>query len=561
MKLQHKMKIKTLFLVLFAALFISLASISALTLTASDTTISVSSLSDSPITLTITGDESFNMTLPSLTINGVSFPIQNTTSILNTNSATLAISVPSAFLSTVALGNSTSGTLTITAVNSSNVSRTASKTITVNIEDNTKCTANNPGSLEITDMNFDVIDGFGSDGDWYPLDNVEASFTVNTGAYDVREIKITACLMDLTTNRCKMTEKDMDISTNSFKVDSDDNQDVTLKFNVDPDKLKVGNTNYRLYVTATGKVHTDSSNVINGNSTCITGGFNEPITITTDDSFIIIPDSRYNAADSIVFQETATCGSDIDTTFDLWNVGSEDFNSDEVFLKIYNSELKINKDIDLTEDLNSMSKQEMSTVLSIPKNAVAKTYSIEFTVFDDSSRGDDDIYQNSNDDKAKYYGLLKVEPCTAPASASITAVSETPTAIIGNPLIIEATIKNTGTSSTTYTMGITGNTEWSTLAQIDPPTFTLAAGNSQKVNIYLDINPDAAEGAKEFTITATSGTTANSYTLTGLTLKKGLSSQALINHFKNNWFIYVIVLINIILIIAIIIALRSAMRK
>jgi len=545
------MKTKALFLVLFATLILSVAAVSALTLSG-DSAITIAT-SDASKTVSITGDELFNVTSTSLpAINGTTFALA-TANGLNTTSATITITPT--FPSTFTFGSRATGTLTVAAYNASNASSTASRTVAVTIENNNKCTVNNPGSLTINDIELNVVDGLGDDEDyWYPLDDVEVGFTVeNAGNSDVKDIEITACLRDLTANKCIMDEDDMEISKDSFDLDSGDDLDVTLKFNIDPDILKAGNTNYRIYIAANGEVD-DSDVSYDGNSTCITG--NQNIEIVTDDSFVVIPEK------SIVFQETAGCGSDVEVTFDLWNVGDEDIDSDELFLQIYNSELKIKKIIEITEDLDSLSKQELSAVLSIPANATAKTYSIEFAVFDDDSMGDNDVYESAEEDKAKYYGLLKVDSCVVPVSAAITAdfSSETPKAIIGNQVVIESTVKNTGTASAEYKIELAGYTAWSTLSEIDPETFTLAPGDSKKVSIYLDISSNAEEGAKEFTIQAKSGTSVVNQKVS-VNLEKGFSGQALVNHFKKNWFIYVIVLVNLILILAIIFAVRSIMRK
>jgi len=40
-------------------------------------------------------------------------------------------------------------------------------------------------------------------------------------------------------------------------------------------------------------------------------------------------------------------------------------------------------------------------------------------------------------------------------------------------------------------MDVAGVSQWATLAEIDPKTVTLNAGESKKVNIYLDVNANA----------------------------------------------------------------------
>jgi len=104
-----------------------------------------------------------------------------------------------------------------------------------------------------------------------------------------------------------------------------------------------------------------------------------------------------------------------------------------------------------------------------------------------------------------------------------------------------------------------GNSAWSNLASIDPQLVILEAGASKEVIITLNIDADA-EGDKEFTIRATSD---NKETEQRVALTIGTEEpqmDAFSSHIRKNWFIYVIVLINIILIIAIILVIRGMVR-
>ena len=109
-------------------------------------------------------------------------------------------------------------------------------------------------------------------------------------------------------------------------------------------------------------------------------------------------------------------------------------------------------------------------------------------------------------------------------------------------------------------MSVSGNSAWSSLKSIDPQTLVLNAGESKTVNILLNIDADA-EGEKEFTITSTSGDkTTEQKVLLSLT-KSNATSSIIANHLKANWFIYVIVLVNIILIITIIAVVKSMVGR
>ena len=100
---------------------------------------------------------------------------------------------------------------------------------------------------------------------------------------------------------------------------------------------------------------------------------------------------------------------------------------------------------------------------------------------------------------------------------------------------------------------------WESLVSIDPQTVTLSPGQSKDASILLNVD-QAAQGDKEFTIRAVYGTAGDKAVEQKVSLSIAKSQatdyQAVVNHFKNNWFIYLIVLVNVILIIAIIIVIR-----
>lgn len=544
-----KSKLITSFLIALIAL-VSLTLVSALTLSG-ETSVSLSA-SELSKSITLGGNDLFNITsLPSsVLVNGNTVTIRNTTSTLNTTSSAILFSIAS--FPTITFGTTYSSTITVGAMNATNSSEVASKNITVSLSNNNFCGSvlNSGNTLTVDNIEFNVKDGFGSDEDyWYPFDSVEVSFTVDSGDYDVDNIKVKACLWDVDAKECVLKEKDMDISDNEFDLSSD-SQDVTLSFDVDADKLNSGNNKYVMYISAQGKVNDNS--VYDGNTTCSSDS--RSIDVRTTDNFVIL--------NNFQTEESYSCDAPLDITADLWNIGNDNIDNKDLYVEVYNKELNIDKVINFDKDLDSFEKTTISVSSIIPTNVTAKTYNLRFSVYDDKSLSSNHIYQNSEDDKAIFDLPVTVTACTSVSKASITAElsSETPRAIIGSEVIVESTIKNTGSSTATYTVSVEGNNAWSTLAQIDPQTITLNAGESKKVSIYLNVNEDAAIGMKEFTIKTTQGTSVTSQKVQ-LELENGFSFSNLKNHFKTNWIIYVIVLINLVLIIAIILVVRSILRR
>src|SRR3989338_7316747 len=543
------MKAQTIVLILFATLFLSLASVSAaanftavspaaLTSLANSTTFTITALAN--VTITIPSTVSFSNITASISPSGT---LAINTSATNTITLT-ATSIPS----NLALG-AYSGSFII-------ANGTDNQTIAVSFI-KTYCSNIDRANVDIDEIEFNVDSGFGDDEEyWYPLDNVEVSFNVqNSGAWDISNIEIKACLYDNNAKECVMDEGDMDISEDDFDLDNGDDLDVVLTFQIDPDALEAGNKDYDFYIKAEGKIDDTDAGTSDDLLSCTSA--NQEIEVRTDEEFVTL--------DSIELPESVTCGSTFEVNMDVWNIGNKNLDQDEVFILAYSKELIIDQVIPLIDDLDKMDRQALSFQLIIPTNLTAKTtpYTIEFSVYNDDSTFSSDIYETAEDDDASFTASLKVDSCQATGnSVSITAdfSSETPKAVIGSQTIIEAVIKNTGTSTATYTIETSGVSEWAT-ATVDPKSVILNAGESKKVSVYLDINKNAAVNEKEFTIKATSGSTVIEYQVKGIQLEKGLSSSAIIQHIKDNWFIYAIVLINVILIIAIIVAVKSLVRK
>ena len=111
----------------------------------------------------------------------------------------------------------------------------------------------------------------------------------------------------------------------------------------------------------------------------------------------------------------------------------------------------------------------------------------------------------------------------------------------------------------TYTVSVFGNSAWSSLDSIDPQVVTLEAGESKEVSIALEIDEDAS-GDKELTIKASSSNNEVEQKVALSIESDEAEFDAFSGHVRKNWFIYVIVLVNIILIIAIILVIRSMVR-
>ena len=449
------------------------------------------------------------------------------------------------------LGKSYSTTLT--AVDSSDSS---SDIATLSFGETNFYKGENKGELKISDIEFNVAEGFGDDEDyWYPLDEIEVTFNVeNKGDWDVKDIKIEACLWDNDKEKCVLDEDDMDIDKDDFDLDSDgDDEDVKLTFNVDPDKLKAGNTDYTLYIRAVGEVD-DNDSPYDGDETGDSSY--KSIDILTDEKFVILNNIELS-------KQSASCEDTVTLTAEVWNVGDEDLDDDEVYVRLYNKALGINKVIEFSSGIDKLDYEELSFTFEVPSDIDEKIHSIEIVVYEDDSLGDKYIFENNDNDKAKFTTSLKIEGCSTAPKATISA-SLGSEAKEGEELIVKATIINTGSSTQTFSLSASDYADWASLESISQNSITLTAGSAQEVTIKLNVKEDVS-GDKKFNIELNSG---NKYLSQQVSVNvEEVSSSSFMTGFlsglgKDNMYLWGIGALNLILVLIIIfVAVRIVKKK
>ena len=375
--------------------------------------------------------------------------------------------------------------------------------------------------------------GYGEeDNEWYPLDNVEIELRIeNNGNDDIDDVTIGACLYDINNDDCVMDEDDMDLSDNGFRIKDGDEEKVFFNFKVDPDLLSE-EIDYTLYI----KVYDDDL----GEEVLCTEE-TEGITVTKDKHFVVLG--------NIETPDSVSCGETVDITADVWNIGEED--EDDVYIKIFSKELGIDSRVDIGT-VDTLEKEDMVFGLKVPNGADERSYNLGFTVYDE----DDDIFENDNEDKSEFVHALKVEgSCVKPITkdASISASLTTDDVRAGEEVTIKATITNTAGEETDYSIGVEGYEFFSVVQSINPSAITLQPGSSQDVLITLKLNKDAA-GEQVFNIKSLFDSQEVRQRVS-LTVPAGssITGGAIGSAIRENWFVWVIVLINIILIVAIII--------
>ena len=347
--------------------------------------------------------------------------------------------------------------------------------------DITECstTGDASGDLDIKIKDINIMSGFGDNEDfWYPLDEIEVEIEVeNNGDEDMDDIEVKWGLYNVDKDDWVIDDEESDFNLK-------DGQDETMYINFELEDVDdfEDDDEYVFYVWANGEIDDDDD-------TPVCASDSQNIEITNDDDFVVL--------DNINFPTTASCGSEVQITADVWNVGDSD--QDEVKVVIFNSELGINEVVEIG-DINDFDNEVLDTFVEIPSDVEEKTYAISLKVFDE----DNDVYKTDEDnDESEYIIRITLDSCFVSSTALVSANLESG-GEAGENLIVKSTIINSGTSSATYTINAASYAEWANSVSIDQTTFTLAVGASKEVLLTFDVKEDVS-GEKQFNIEVLSG--------------------------------------------------------
>jgi hypothetical protein len=397
----------------------------------------------------------------------------------------------------------------------------------------------NLGELKVDIKDVSVINGFGKDEEWLLLDEIEVEIEIeNKGDYDVDDISVEWGIADESMNEWVIEMDEID----EFNIKDGDEEKLVITFRIDDDldiDLDELEGSYYLYVRATGEVDDDTNPM-----TCASDS--EAVSIEVESDFVILTD--------IEVQEVVQCDTEVQITADVWNIGDRD--QDEVYVIIYNKELGINEKIEIG-DVDAFEDEKLDALIKIPSDAEEKTYSLKLTVYDE----DDDIYENDYDEEESIFNVFfKVEGnCGSEPNAVISASLESG-GKAGQPLVIKATIVNTGDDSTTFSINAAGYTEWASSAELSQSTVLLNAGDSINVLMTFDVKKDVS-GEKTFNIEILSeNKLVLSQPVSVIIEKSGFSFTGGVIS-GDNWYLWGIGAINFILIIVIIFVAIRVARK
>ena len=459
-------------------------------------------------------------------------------------------------LKDLALGTFGPVEITLTDTNESN-----NETITLNFISGF-CDIGDFGDLEIIEIKDKKLDNE-DEWDWSPLEDVQFSIEVYNNFDEKKRIKIEYEIYNTNGNRVDFDDEDD--NEKSISINDGNDEKVTFDLRVPAD---IEDGDYELYIKAYIKGREDDTEeggcIDNADTDYLSEEYYQKITIDRDEDNAVILD-----IDKIIAPEETLCDEFISVSVKAWNIGNQD--EEKVLVNLYNTKLGI----DLKEVIKNLDEGESKTVtfdFKIPENVDEKSYEFDFiTYYEYDEDEEEDPYDefsylsNSKDDLEENFDFSMKIICGGVPTATVQITAEldpeTPEAIAGEQVIIKTTIKNTGDEETTYDISISGESTWSSLSDIDPETITLEEGESKDISIILDLDSDA-EGDYEFIIKASVDSQSVKERPVLLTIESstgmgaGITGAAISDHIKSNGFIYAIVIINLILIIAIISVVR-----
>ena len=403
--------------------------------------------------------------------------------------------------------------------------------------------SDNQGDLRIKIEDITVT-GFGDDDEWLPLDEIEIEIEIqNRGTEDVADVVVEWGLYD-TEEEDWVIEVDEE---DEFDVDEDEEELLTFTFQIDDDmdmdlEDLTDGKHYVLYVRAVGEI---DGGDYDGEDTCAFK--EEEVELFIEKNFVVLSDIEY--------MDTVSCGTDLQITADVWNIGSK--NQDDVEVKVYSNVLGISELFQIG-DVDAFENEKLDVTITLPEEAEERSYLLYIEVYDE----DGDVYENKYDDELSSYSL-PIE-----ISGGCSLADQEPKAIVsadlesggkaGKPLVIRSTITNTGDETVTYMVNAAGYSEWATLSSIDQETITLTSGASGDVVFTFDVLEDAI-GDNLFDIELVSDNQLVASQPVSVSIEK--SGVDFSSVFGDSWYLWLIGLVNVILVIIIIIVAVRVARK
>lgn len=438
--------------------------------------------------------------------------------------------------------------------NESNIPNTNLLQFFVNV--NRFCELGSSGYLEISD--FDITNnGEGEDDVWNPLDSIEIDVEVeNTDDSSITDVNVEILILD---ENGKDVTDDFDFDDDTIdlgKIKGDDQEVATFILLDVPSDVEEGD--YKMFIKAYKDGDEDTQCI--DHSSDLSDNYYHSFSIEKEyDSGVLVKKSDLGSIE-------ASCGSDVELMFDVYNVGED--KEESVLVLIENRDLGLSQFVVLS-DLRADEKEQLTFIVSLPQGLTKTSYKIDISTFfdydEDSDVEDVDSYdQSSFDDLDEDYTItLRVSNCQS-NNAGLAGISASlkSDAKIGSEMVVETMITNTANTAKDFIITSNDYSSWADLVSIEPQAVSIPAGSTQTVLIKLK---PTDSGTHTFNIQALSGASISTQAVQVTVAEKtGLFTGAfsgVSNTVMYSILILVIVLILILLIVIIRVSFRSPRKN
>jgi len=542
------METKFLSLILLTAILLSATATASVGFTTSTTSIVFTQLTDTQdFTVTNTGNETLAFTLPtSIVFSDGTNQASVTLDKYTFNLAEGASETVSASVDSEDIGALETGIYSYNLdVNAASISSEENLTKTITLEAKKSYCELGPVNESVIQIR-DVDESGSSESDdwtWRPQDKITLSIKIENNDNDNdREIRVEWDIYD------KEEEEFLDVGDDdTVDVNEDDSEWIDFTFDV-PYDLERG-ARYVLYIKAFDD--DDGEDEIctvvgdNGRSAGLRDEEGIPLKIERERNEVVVSKTE--------IPSLITCGSTADIQLWIANTGRE--REDKVKVTLLSSVFGAETSREISKLDWDDRAEKVTFPVTIPKDLAEGDYPLKFRI-DFEYDEDDDSYGTFI---TPSYTIEVSGNCQAKSEsgAIITAVLDSE-AIEGQELVIKGTLENTGNERNTYLLSVLDYNSWASLDKIEPKTITLDEGDSEDFFIYLKVNEDSA-GEQFLTIRTDFGEQNEEQEVSVLIEKVGttpVTGSVIADNLRENWFIWLIVVINIILIIAIILVAR-----
>ncbi len=361
---------------------------------------------------------------------------------------------------------------------------------------------------------------------WNLLDEVQVDVDVENNGNSDDDITVELILYD------SKNGNDLYSAEQTIEVNEDDEETFSFNFIVPAD---TPDNNARLYIKAYSNEDEQCS------SSWGSSKF-ERVSIDSKDDYDV-------GFTDLEIESTLMCGETTSFEAKIHNIGDKD--QKKVLVSLTSTGLKVDQDL-LIDNLDAGDSESISFPIQIPSNSEEKLYQFELSARHNYKKGSDS-YSDLSDKVLKSITVKGNCVVGQPIGQLTISPSLDSEAKAGSDLIVRTIIKNTGKDFAQVSVIPFGYEAWAKLKSVEPSTITLNSGESREVKIILTPNTDTS-GDQRFTIRASYGAKLSDQEVSVFVQQKSNFFSSIGDSIKENWVIWVIVIANIILILAIIIA-------